>query len=264
MKTVLITGSSSGIGKATVELFSSKGWNVVATMRHPENVKNFHWPKNVKILELDVTKPKTIHQARISAEKLFGGVDVLINNAGYGLFGALETCSEKQILDQFDTNVFGVVAVLKEFLPSMRKRNEGTIVNVTSIVGKVTLPYMGYYCATKYALESLSEALWHEISSTNIRVKIVEPGTTETNFVKGKIVGDVPLSFYEKEMKEIRNETSWKGSSQESIAQIIYQASTDTSKKLRYPAGKFVGSFLLLKKILPEFLYLKLIKRFSS
>ncbi len=261
MKTILITGSSSGIGKTTVEFFSKKGWNVVATMRDPKNAKTFNWEKNVLVLSLDVTQPKTIHQARLSAEKLFGQIDVIVNNAGYGLFGPLETASEEEIQKQFDTNFFGIVNIIKEFLPRMRERNSGVIINISSILGKFSTLDIGYYSASKHALEALSESLSYQLRKTNIFVKIIEPSATQSNFLKNKIIPQSRDQFYAKALKEVRELTQWKGSSTETVAKKIYEAATDKNKKLRYPAGRYSSTILFFRKILPDKIFLWFVNR---
>ena len=263
MKTIFITGSSSGIGKATVELFAKKGWNVAATMRNPSKAKDFDWPENVLVIKMDVTYKKSIIAARKIAEKKFGSVDVVVNNAGYALIGAIETCSEKQIKELFETNLFGAVNVVKEFLPGMRERNSGVIVNLSSIAGKAVFPHYGYYCATKHAVEAVSEALWYNLSSTNVRVKIIEPGPIQTSFYgKNMVLGDVKIPFYDKTNDLLLNSIQHEGRTDPRvIAELIYQAATDNSKKLRYHGGKLSGFVLLARKLLPDYIFMRLVKR---
>ena len=262
MKTILITGTSSGIGKVSVDYFSKRNWNVVATMRDPKRADKFNWPKNVLVLPLDVTNLKSIKKAVKEAEKKFGMIDVLVNNAGYGLFSPIECASEKQIKTQFETNVFGLVNVIKEVLPGMRERNKGVIVNVSSILGKVTVPGTGYYAGTKYALEAISEGLWYDLAKTRIKVKLVEPGPIKTQFASTKIIGEVSIEFYKKMLEEMKNEKDFGGSTALDVAKVIYQAATDRNKKLRYPAGKMSTTFLLLRKFLPDQMAVYFIKKF--
>ncbi|MFA4887915.1 MAG: SDR family oxidoreductase [Candidatus Nanoarchaeia archaeon] len=261
MKTILITGSSSGIGKVSVDYFSKRNWNVVATMRDPKKASKFNWPSNVFVLALDVTNLKSIQKAIKGAEKKFGNIDVLINNAGYGLFSPIECASEKQIKDQFETNVFGLVNVIKEVLPSMRERNKGVIINVSSILGRITVPGTGYYAGTKYALEAISEGLWYDLAKTRVKVKLIEPGAIKTQFASTKVIGEIPLEFYKKMLEEMKNEKDFGGSTALDVAKVIYKAVTDKNKKLRYPAGKRSTTFLLLRKFLPDQVALYFIKR---
>ncbi|MBS3158856.1 SDR family oxidoreductase [Candidatus Woesearchaeota archaeon] len=263
MKTILITGASSGIGKSTVELFAKKAWNVVATMRDPSKAKEFNWPENVLVLKLDVTNKKEILNARKKAEEKFGNIDVLVNNAGYALIGAIETCSEKQIRDQFETNFFGAVNVIKEFLPRMRERNSGTLINISSIAGKAVFPHYGYYCATKCSIEAVSEALWYNLIHTSVRVKIIEPGTIQTQFyAKGMEIGEIKIPFYEKTAdKQLTGIKTEGRTDPKVIAELIYKAATDNSRKLRYHAGQFSTSLLLLRKILPDSAFMWLVRK---
>ena len=143
-KTIFITGASSGIGRAAVELFAKKGWQVAATMRSPEKESSLQKLENVRLFRLDVTQPKTIAEALKGALQAFGDIDVLVNNAGYGAVGIFEKAEAAQIQKQFDTNVFGLMNVTRAFLPHFRKRKSGRIINISSVGGRVTFPvYMG-------------------------------------------------------------------------------------------------------------------------
>ncbi len=262
-QTVLITGASSGIGKATAELFAKRGWNVVATMRDTSKAKEFNWPPNIFVAKIDVTNKKEISAARKKTVEKFGSVDVLVNNAGYALIGAIETCSDKQIREQFETNFFGAVNVIKEFLPGMRERNSGVIINLSSIAGKAVFPHYGYYCATKYAIEAVSEALWYNLIHTKIKVKIIEPGTIQTQFYgKGMVIGELKMPSYDNNADQPLNSIKTEGRTDPNvIAELIYKAATDNSRKLRYHAGQFSTSLLLLRKLLPDAIFMWLVKR---
>ncbi|PSN07406.1 hypothetical protein C7293_30610 [filamentous cyanobacterium CCT1] len=158
-RTILITGASSGIGEATAQRFIRQGWNVAATMRSPQIVKP--WTKAPKVITpyLDVTDEPSIAAAVEETLHQFGAIDVLVNNAGYGLTGPLEGISTPQLTQQFHTNVFGLVAMIQSVLPIMRRQNQGTIINVSSIGGRVAFPFASAYHATKFAVEGLSESL---------------------------------------------------------------------------------------------------------
>lgn len=255
MPTILVTGASSGIGKATVELFAKKDWTVIATMRDPNAAKSFGWTPNIMVVPLDVTNQKTIETARRSVEKQFDSLDVLLNNAGYGLMGSIESCTEKQMMDQFDTNVFGLVRVTKEFLPLLKKSKQASIINISSIVGKMTMPYMGYYAASKHAVVALSEGLWYDLYHTNVRVKVIEPGATNTKFVERKTIGETHNS------EDIRKKISWKGSPPTTIAKVIWKAANDRSHRLRYHAGQFSTSSLAARAILPDRLFMEMMRQ---
>lgn len=167
-KTIFITGASSGFGRASARLFVEKGWNVAATMRSPENEQEFAASENLLLLPLDVTNEQTIQQAVHKTVEQFGSIDVLINSAGYGLFGVFEVATKSQIQKQFDVNVFGLMAVTQAVLPIMRRQESGVIVNLSSFGGVTASPFASLYNSSKFAVEGLSEALWHELASLNI------------------------------------------------------------------------------------------------
>ncbi len=181
-KTILITGASSGIGRTTAELFQEKGWNVVATMRKPEAEEELSGLKNVLVTRLDVTDDASIQAAVAEGIERFGQIDVLLNNAGYGAYGPLEATPSENIRRQFETNVIGLLETTKAVLPHFRANGAGTIVNVSSIGGKMTFPLGTLYHGTKFAVEGLSEALSFEMEPLGVKVKIVEPGFIQTDF----------------------------------------------------------------------------------
>ncbi len=182
MKTVFITGASSGIGKETAIYFHNKGWNVVATMRKPEQENQLINLKNVTCLYLDVLDEQSIKEAVFVAINSFGKIDVLINNAGYSALGVFESASNDQIKRQFDTNVFGLMNVTREILPHFRENKSGTVVNIASVAGRMGFPLFSLYNGTKWAVEGFSEALYYELKKLGIKVKIIEPGPIKTDF----------------------------------------------------------------------------------
>ena len=176
---VLITGASAGIGKTTAQLFQQKGWNVVATMRSLDAGKDLAALPNVLVTRLDVTDEASIATAVQAAEQRFGGIDVLVNNAGYGVYGLLEATSVESIQRQFETNVVGLLATTRAVLPLMRRNKSGIVVNIGSIAGKMTYPLGTMYNGTKFAVEGISEALRFELREIGVRVKLIEPGSIE-------------------------------------------------------------------------------------
>jgi NAD(P)-dependent dehydrogenase (short-subunit alcohol dehydrogenase family) len=186
MASVLVTGCSSGFGKLTALLFARHGHTVFATMRDPAKAGPMAEVAaeegiDVRVLALDVTDTASVEAAVAEAQAAVGGaLDVVVNNAGVELRGPLEECGDDELLAQFDTNVFGVLRVVRAAVPAMRERGSGVIVNVSSIAGLVARPYGGAYSASKHALEAISEALHHELRPFGVRVAVVEPGQFET------------------------------------------------------------------------------------
>lgn len=257
-KVILITGSSSGIGKDTVRLFQSKGWKVAATMRSPEKATDLQRIADVECFKLDVTDLDSIKSAISQTLEKFGRIDAVVNNAGYGLVGAFEASSREQIVQQYMTNVFGLMDVCREILPYFRENKRGVIVNVASVGGRITFPLYSLYHGTKWAVEGFSESLQHELKPFNIKVKIIEPGPIKTDFYDrsmdltkkdGLTAYD---SYIEKAMPNMLK-AGENAPSGEVVAQKIYQAVTDGTWKLRYPVN--TKGMLFLRRILPDSLF---------
>lgn len=243
-KTVFITGASSGFGKETVSLFHEKDWNVVATMRTPTPalLQEFAGLDGVLVERLDVTDGDSIAAAVDAAVRAFGSIDVLVNNAGYGAFGALEVAPEADIRQQMEVNVFGLIAVTKAVLPRMRERRSGVIINVSSIGGRLTFPFTTLYHATKFAVEGLTESLQYELNPLGIRTKIVEPGGYKTDFA-GRSMNDFGvggIEAYQRPWDRLMTAiANWPMSEKiREVADVIYTAATDGTEQLRYPAGQ--------------------------
>lgn len=194
-KVWFITGTSSGFGRALAEEVLAKGERVVATARKPEVLQNLveKYPETARAVKLDVTNLEDVKNAISEAVKEFGRIDVLVNNAGYALVGAIEETSDEQIRRQFETNFFGVLNVTREALPILRGQKSGHVVNIGSVVGIAAMPSLGIYSATKFALEAVSEALAGELAAHNIKTMIVEPGPFSTNDFKSAALADNPL-----------------------------------------------------------------------
>lgn len=183
VKTVLITGASSGIGLATAKFFAERGWNVAATMRTPDaSLFGGPYPGRIEVFRLDVTEAASIAAAVGQVTAAFGRIDVLVNNAGYGLIGVFEEMSEEQVRRQLETNVIGLMSVTRAVLPVMRAQGAGRIINMGSVAGRLTLPLYTLYSASKYAIEGFSEALDFEVRRLGIQVKIIEPGAIRSEF----------------------------------------------------------------------------------
>ncbi len=239
--TVLITGASSGFGKAAAKLFHTNGWNVIATMRSPEKETDLSTLSNVFVTKLDVTDKLSIQKAVAAGIEKFGKIDVLVNNAGYGALGALEAATEEQVKQQFDVNFFGLIAVTKAVLPGMRKQKSGIIINVSSVGGRITFPFSSLYHATKFAVEGLTESMQYELNPLGISLKIVEPGGYKTEFagrsmtlLKADGLDDYNQAFD----KFVTMIDHWPMSENlGEVADVIYEAATDGTEKLRYPVG---------------------------
>jgi NAD(P)-dependent dehydrogenase (short-subunit alcohol dehydrogenase family) len=258
-KTVLISGSSSGIGLETARRFARAGWTVVAGMRNPTGRHTLlHDERTVNIVELDVTDNNSIKKAVEYTIENFGSIEVLVNNAGYGLTGVFEYFEEEKVKKQMDTNFFGILRLTKEVLPYMKTQKSGTIINVASVGGRVTFPFYSFYNATKWAVEGFSESLQHELVQFNIRIKIVEPGPVKTDFYDRSIekFSPKPGDDYEKNFNiAFKNmEASGRsGISAAKTAKKIFNAATSSNWKLRYPVG--TKGVLILRKLLPDVLF---------
>ncbi len=243
-KTILITGTSSGIGKATALRFAREGWNVIATMRSPEKETELTGLDNVLVTKLDVQQPETITAAIEAGIGKFGQLDVLVNNAGYGEFGVFESTPEEQVRTQFEVNLFGVMNTIRAVLPHMRQRRTGMIVNISSGAGRFTLPLLSLYASSKFALEGFTEALSFELGALNIAVKIVEPGGTHSNFTNvsfGRSSNHTVPGEYEPFVTATNQLFASLIDSEmvtvDYVAGVIYEAVTDGKDTLRYVAG---------------------------
>jgi short-subunit dehydrogenase len=239
-KTIFITGASSGLGKTTAKLFQSKGWNVIATMRNPENEKELTQLENVTVLKLDVSKNEELEKTIAEVLESYN-VDVVLNNAGYGLIGPLEAFTDEQIHKQIETNLMGVIRVTKAFTPYFREEKEGVLINITSTFGLMGFPTCSIYSATKFAVDGFSESLGYELAPFGIKVKVVAPGGIQTDFAGRSLDGAFHESYgklISKVQEGYSPEQIANYSKPEDIAEIIFEAATDEKEQLRYIAGK--------------------------
>lgn len=242
-QTVLITGTSSGYGKATAELFLERGWNVVATMRRPQPELFEGAGDRVRVVRLDVTDPASIQGAINVALDAFGAIDVVVNNAGIGLLSAFEATPFETVRELFETNTFGVMAVCQAIIPYMRTRGSGIIVNFTSSAGIAAMPLVAPYCASKAAIEGFTESLDYELSSLGLRARLVEPGLAPTtNFAANgaeRMAGLIsePYQAYAARLFEQLGDHPLGYATERQIAEAAFLAATDPSDRLRYPAG---------------------------
>jgi len=262
-KVAVVTGSSSGIGYATVLHLARAGYFTFATTRNPANgidlikaAENEDLP--VKVEQLDVTDPDSIEDFMSRISEAAGRIDILVNNAGYVLLGSLEDLSIKEIQDQFDTNLLGTIRVTQHVLPVMRARRGGTIVNISSGVGRFGLPGMSAYVSTKFAMEGLSESLAYELSPFGIKVVLIEPGVVKTKIFKNTVVGqgalreDSPYSSMLGSLNASFESLLENASTPDQVAATILQAISSSEPKLRYPVGRDVNSWLEKKSTMTD------------
>ena len=238
-KTIFITGASSGLGKATAKLFASKGWTVIATMREPEKETELTQIQNVHLLKLDINDVNQIAQIAAKAEEI-SPVDVLLNNAGYGLMGPFEGTTDEQLAQQINTNFLGTVLVTKSFLPYLRKRKKGTILSVTSSTANIPYPFVAVYAATKAALETWTEGMSYELNNLGIAIKTIVPAYMLTSFgSKAQLVSHPDYQeLFDGYMKAMRADASAKRDTPETIAEVIYEAVQNNDKQLHHTAGE--------------------------
>jgi NAD(P)-dependent dehydrogenase (short-subunit alcohol dehydrogenase family) len=241
-KTMLITGASSGIGKATATYFHQQDWKVITTMRTPDQEHDLTALANVLVTRLDVQEADTIQRAVAAGLARFGRIDVLVNNAGYGAIGLLEATPLEKIRRQFDVNVFGLLATTKVLLPHFRANHSGLIINISSIGGQMSFPLAALYHGTKFAVEGLSEALSFEMAAIGVRVKLVEPGAIKTDFGSRSMdfSNDDSLVEYQAFVGKVMagfGQLLDGGADPLVVAEVIYQATTDGTDQLRYTAG---------------------------
>lgn len=259
-RAVLITGCSSGIGRSSAELLAEQGWEVYATARRPDAIADLE-AKGCRTLALDVTDEKSMVAAVRAVEEEHGAVGALVNNAGYGLHGAVESTSLDDARRQFDTNFFGLVRLTQLVLPAMRKQRRGRIVNMSSMGGKLTFPGGGFYHASKHAVEALSDALRYEVRPFGIDVVVVEPGLIKTEFV-GNAVDTVDTddevygAFNEGIARRI--ESAYDGPlakaavGPEAVARVVAKSLSATRPKTRYIVTPGARMMLVVRRLLPD------------
>ncbi|WP_378950080.1 SDR family oxidoreductase [Mesorhizobium sp. ANAO-SY3R2] len=237
MKTVLITGCSSGYGLETARHFHARGWSVIATMRNPRQA-GLPQSERVRILPLDVTSPESIAAAIEAA----GPIDVLVNNAGIGVVGAFEATPMSHVRKVFETNTFGVMAMTQAVIPQMRARRSGVIVNVTSSVTLASMPLAAAYTASKQAIAGFTGSLAHELGAFGVRAKLVEPGyapttrfTANTDIPVVELIPEAYADFARPIFAEFAHPALT--TKESDVAAAVLQAATDASDRLHYPAG---------------------------
>jgi len=259
-KVVLITGGSSGIGKSIGEFLHQKGFIVYGTSRNPEKITNSIFP----LVALDVRDKQSIVKCVDEVIQKSGRLDIVINNAGVGITGPIEEIPTEEIRNNFETNLFGPIEVMKAVLPQMREQKSGLIINITSIAGYMGLPYRGIYSASKGALELITEALRMEVKSFGIQITNVAPGDFATNIAAGRyhapvIKGSAYEVPYGNTLKEIDSHVD-SGSNPNEMAEAIFAIIQTDKPKVHYKVGAFLQKFsIVLKRILPDTMYEKML-----
>jgi len=248
---VLVTGVSSGIGRAVADAFAAKGFEVFGTSRNPRTTQPV---AGVELVQLDVTDDASVAAAVSTVVQGAGRIDIVVNNAGAGVFGAAEETSIAQAQQLFDTNFFGLVRLTREVLPYLRAQRSGRIINIGSVLGFLPSPYGSLYAASKHAVEGYSESLDHETRDFGVRVSVVEPGYTNTSFEANATDADSPLDSYaavREHVKQVIAKAVRAGDDPAVVARVVLKAATSHTPKLRYPAGPLARRLSVLKRFAP-------------
>ncbi|MEM9687349.1 MAG: SDR family oxidoreductase [Bacteroidota bacterium] len=260
-KVVLITGGSSGIGKATATMLSKKGFTVYGTSRNPDNATPVG---PFQLLQLDVSDETSVNNAVATVLEKEGKIDVLVNNAGIGITGAIEETPHEELHKAFTTNLYGPIHVMKAVLPHMRKQHYGLIINITSIAGYMGLPYRGIYSATKGALELITEAMRMEVRDFGIHITNVAPGDFATNIASGRyhtpVYEDSPYKTTYSNILHTINDDVNSGDDPVKVARLIHKIIQTKRPRIHYKAGAFMQKFsIVLKRLLPDKVFEKLL-----
>ncbi len=259
----LVTGASSGIGKETALALVAAGFDVVGTSRDTSRVTPLD---SVSFLDLDVASDASVSTAVEQVIERFGRIVVLVNNAGVGSMGAAEETSVAQAQGIFDTNVFGVMRMVKEVLQHMRAQGSGRNINISSVVGLIPSPYMAVYAASKHAIEGYTESVDHEVREHGVRALLVEPAYTKTGFEANSARPDTPLQVYAKQrltFDRLMAEAIKGGDAPAVVAKVIVAAATDARPKLRYTAGPVAGRASTLRRVVPARAFDKQIRKLN-
>ena len=259
-KTAIVTGASSGIGRASAEALARAEFTVFGTSRRTAKST----PNGVTMLVCDVTDDDSVKALVSSVLAQTGRIDVLVNNAGLGLLGGAEESSVAQVKSLFEVNLFGVMRMTNAVLPSMRGRGEGRIINISSILGVVPAPYSAHYSASKHALEGYSESLDHEVRAFNVRVSLIEPAYTRSDFEQNAIEPDSMLAQYAQIRADVRAFTQKSMTTAdlpEVVSDVVLTAATQANPRRRYTAGKAARQLNLLRRYAPAKLFDKVLRK---
>ena len=271
-KVAVVTGSSTGIGYETSLILARNGFLTYATMRNlnkSESIESITTKENlpIHIKQLDVTDGTSVKNAVEAISSETGRIDLLVNNAGYGLNGAFEDLAMDEIKAQYETNLFGLIRTTQAVLPIMRRQKSGTVINISSGVGRFGLPGSSAYVSTKFAVEGLSESMSYELEPFGIKVVLVEPGVIKTNFVDGMVIArksQDPKSPYSQIIQKMvtgLEEMMKNGSSPDLVAKVVLNAAINENPSLRYLAGNDVEQLLESKRKMPDEEFYKMMKQ---
>jgi NAD(P)-dependent dehydrogenase (short-subunit alcohol dehydrogenase family) len=250
-KTAMVTGASSGIGEATAERLAKAGYRVYGTSRRADRAGR----RSFEMLSLDVTSDASVEAAVGEVIRREGRIDLLVNNAGFGVAPAgAEESSIDQARSIFETNFFGLIRMTRAVVPHMRRQGGGRIINIGSVLGLLPMPYGALYAATKHAVEGYSESLDHELRTRGIRVSVIEPAYTKTQFDANLLEADSKLDEYREAraaLGQVLKEVMATGDEPSVVAEVVLKAATADSPKLRYPAGGLANRLRLLRRFAP-------------
>ena len=256
----IVTGATAGIGLATANLLKSKGYTVYGTSRRPQSESK----NGITMLACDVTSDESVSSVIEEVLRRGGRIDVLVNNAGFGLIAGAEESSIEQAKSIFEVNVFGVMRMTNHVLPVMRQQGKGRVINIGSVVGFLPAPYYAIYGATKHAIDGYSQTLDHEVRGFGIRVISIEPAFTRTSFETNLAAPDRPLAIYEsarRSMIDTSRQQVEKGDEPEVVAQVVLQAAQAARPRLRYPAGPAARRLALMRRIVPEGIFNRILRK---
>ena len=256
----IVTGATAGIGLATANLLKKEGYTVYGTSRRPEGDSQ----NGIAMLACDVTRDVSVSSVIEEVLRRSGRIDLLVNNAGFGLIAGAEESSIEQAKSVFDVNVFGVMRMTNHVLPVMRRQGNGRVINISSVVGFLPAPYYAIYGATKHAIEGYSQTLDHEVRGFGIRVISIEPAFTRTSFESNLVAPDQPLAIYESArtaMIDTSRQQVEKGDEPEVVAQVVLTAAKAAKPRLRYPAGPAARQLDFMRKFVPEGMFNNILRK---
>ncbi|WP_338811534.1 oxidoreductase (plasmid) [Agrobacterium leguminum] len=259
-KVAIVTGASSGIGKATAEALARAGFTVFGTSRR----KVESGPKQVTMLTCDVIDDASVSNLVSEVLSRAGRIDLLVNNAGLGLFGGAEESSVEQVKSLFEVNFFGLVRMTNAVLPSMRKNGVGRIINISSVLGFLPAPFSAFYGATKHAVEGYSESLDHETREFGVRVTLIEPAFTKSSFDQAALKPDAQLKEYDQarvRVDKLVQQAMIIGDPPEVVADTVVMAATAARPKRRYPAGKAAKQVSFARRFVPAEMFDKSLRK---